>query len=72
VYAWYILKGKHLDIAKPGFRIALIVATVLSLSQLFMGHRSAEGVSKNQPAKLAAMEGHFISSGRADMYLLGY
>ena len=72
VYAWYILKGKYLEIARPGFRIALLVATVLSLSQLFMGHRSADGVSKNQPAKLAAMEGHFVAQGRADMYLLGY
>ncbi len=72
VNAWYILKNRHLAIAKPSFRIALVVATVFSLLQLFVGHRSAEGVAKNQPAKLAALEGHYDSVARADMYLLGY
>src|SRR5260370_40537516 len=57
VNAWYILHKKHLDIAKPSFKIALIVATVFSLLQLFTGHRSADGVAKYQPAELAAMEG---------------
>src|SRR5690606_21269428 len=47
-------------------------ATIFSLAQLFTGHRSAEGVSKNQPAKLAAFEGHFEASGPADMYLFGW
>ena len=72
VNAWYILKNKHLEIAKPSFKIALVVATVFSLLQLFVGHRSAEGVAQYQPAKLAAMEGHYDSSSSADMYLLGY
>ena len=72
VNAWYILKGKHLDIAKPSFKIALSVTTLFSLMQLFTGHLSADVVSANQPAKLAAMEGHFDSSARADMFILGY
>ncbi|MFN8291811.1 MAG: cytochrome ubiquinol oxidase subunit I [Chitinophagaceae bacterium] len=72
VNAWYILKKKHLEIAKPSFRIALAVGIVFSLAQLFLGHRSAEGVAKNQPAKMAAMEGHFDSTGAADMYILGW
>ncbi len=72
VHAYYILKGKYLDLAKRGFRIALVVATVFSLSQLIAGHKSAEGVAKHQPAKLAAMEGHYDSSAAADMYLFGW
>ena len=72
VSAYYIRKGLFTDIARPAFKIALVVATVFSLSQLFTGHKSAEGVAKNQPAKLAAMEGHFDSSARADLYLLGF
>lgn len=72
VNAWYLIKGRHLEIAKPSFKIALLVATIFSISQLFTGHKSAEGVAKNQPAKLAAMEGHFDSSAKADMYLLGW
>jgi cytochrome bd ubiquinol oxidase subunit I len=72
VNAWYILKKKHLAIAKPGFKIALVVATVFSLLQLYVGSRSADGVSKYQPAKLAAMEGHYDSLAKADMFIMGW
>ena len=71
VNAWYILKGKWLEIARPSFKIALAVATVFSLAQFVVGHKSADGVAKNQPAKLAAMEAHFDSAAKADMYILG-
>jgi cytochrome d ubiquinol oxidase subunit I len=71
VNAWYILKGKYLDIAKPAFKIALVVALLSSLSQLLSGSSSAEGVAEHQPAKLAAMEGHFDSTA-GDMYLFGW
>ena len=72
VNAYYILKNKFLDIAKPAFKIALAVATIFSLAQLYVGSRSADGVSKNQPAKLAALEGHYDSSAVADMYVFGW
>lgn len=72
VNAWYIVKGKHLAIAKPAFKIALTVALICSLCQLLSGHSSADGVAKNQPAKLAAMEGHYDSSAAAPMYLFGW
>jgi cytochrome bd ubiquinol oxidase subunit I len=72
VNAYYIVKKKHIEIAQKGFKIALIVAIAASYLQLFTGHKSADGVAKNQPAKLAALEGHFKASGPADMYLLGY
>jgi cytochrome d ubiquinol oxidase subunit I len=72
INAWYILKQRHLAIARPAFKIALTVAAVFSVAQLFTGSRSAEGVAKNQPAKLAAMEGHYDSLSKADMFLLGW
>lgn len=72
VNAWYILKNKHLEIAKPSFKIALAVASIFSLLQLFAGHKSAEVVSKYQPAKLAALEGHYDSLSKADLYLIGF
>ena len=72
VHAYYILKGKHLDISKKAFKIALFVATFFSLAQLFTGHKSADGVAKNQPAKLAAMEGHYVKNAPADLYLFGW
>lgn len=72
VHAYYILKNRHVAISKKAFKIALAVATVASLSQLLSGHKSAHGVSHNQPAKLAAMEGHFEANAPADMYLFGW
>jgi cytochrome bd ubiquinol oxidase subunit I len=72
VNAWYILKNRHTAIARPAFKIALTVAALASLAQLLSGHRSADGVAHNQPAKLAAMEGHYDSLAVADLYLLGW
>lgn len=72
VSAYYLLKNKHLDFAKKGLSISLIVAAVASILQLFVGHSSAVGVSKNQPAKLAAFEAHYDSSAIADLYLFGW
>lgn len=72
VHAYYLVKGRYVAISQRAFKIALVVATVFSLGQLMTGHHSAEGVAKNQPAKLAALEGHFEASAPADMYLLGW
>ena len=72
VHAYYLRKGKFVAISKKAFKIALTVATIFSLSQLISGHSSAEGVAHNQPAKLAALEGHFDASAPADMYVMGW
>ncbi len=72
VSAYYIIRNKHLVIAKKSFKIALVIATVFSITQLFIGHESAAGVAFNQPAKLASFEGHYDSSAVADMYLIGW
>lgn len=72
VHAYYLLKNRHVEISKRAFKIALAVATVFSLGQLVTGHSSADGVAHNQPAKLAALEGHFDSSAVADMYIFGW
>jgi cytochrome d ubiquinol oxidase subunit I len=72
VHAYYLLKNKHVSISKRAFKIALVVATIFSLGQLFTGHQSADGVAENQPAKLAAFEGHFEAEAPADLYLLGW
>ncbi len=72
VHAYYLVKGRYVELSKKAFKIALAVATVFSLSQLATGHSSADGVAENQPAKLAAMEGHFDSLAVADLYLFGW
>ncbi len=72
VSAWYIIKKKHLEFAEASMKAALIIALIISLSQLFIsGDRSVKMVHAYQPAKFAAMEGHW-KSGPADMAILGY
>ena len=72
VHAYYILKGRYVSISKKAFKITLIIATITSLAQLVAGHASAEVVAEHQPAKLAALEGHYDENAAADMYLLGW
>ncbi len=72
IHAWYLIKGKHQEISKSAFKIALSVALVFSILQLVSGHGSAEVVAEHQPAKLAAFEGHHDSLAPADMYLFGW
>jgi len=72
VHAYYLFKNRHVEISKKAFKMALIVATISGLLQLLSGHHSASGVAINQPAKLAAFEGHYDSLNVGDMYLFGY
>jgi cytochrome d ubiquinol oxidase subunit I len=72
VSAYYLLKNRHIEFAKASLKIGLTVAIFASCLQLWVGHKSAEGVAKNQPAKLAALEGHFDSSKPMDLYLFGW
>ena len=72
VHGYYLFKNRYVELSQKAFKIALLVATISALSQLFTGHRSADGVAENQPAKLAAFEGHFDSLAVADMYLVGW
>lgn len=72
VSAWFIIKNKHVEFAKASMKVALIIAFIISLSQVFIsGDLSSKLVHKYQPAKFAAMEGHW-KSGPADMTIHGF
>jgi cytochrome d ubiquinol oxidase subunit I len=70
ISAWYVLKKRHLDFAKKTFSIALVFGAASSLLMLVSGHFQARSVARHQPAKLAAIEGHF-HTGPADLHLFG-
>jgi cytochrome d ubiquinol oxidase subunit I len=72
VSAWYLLKKKHLNFARASLKVGLTVALGASLLQGFTGHISAQGVGKNQPAKLAAFEGLYDTTTNAPLVLVGY
>lgn len=71
VMAYYILKGRHEEVAKKSFLIALVVSVITSFAALGSGHRQAEKLVTTQPAKLAAFEGVFKTEGRSPLYLVG-
>ncbi|MBW8865355.1 MAG: cytochrome ubiquinol oxidase subunit I [Verrucomicrobia bacterium] len=72
VSAWYLLKHKHVEFARASLKIGLTVALGASLLQGFTGHVSAQGVAKNQPAKLAAFEGLYETTSNAPLVMIGY
>jgi cytochrome d ubiquinol oxidase subunit I len=72
VSAWYLLKKKHQEFARASLRVGLAVALAASLLQAVTGHVSAQGVAKNQPAKLAAFEGLYQTTSNAPLTLIGW
>ncbi len=72
VSAYYLIRNKYTEFARNSIKIALIVAMIASVLQLVTGHSSAVGVSEHQPAKMAAMEGHYEEEAPAPMYLFGW
>ena len=70
ISAYYILKDKHHDFARHSFNGALLFSLVASVGLAVNGHSQAQNVYRNQPAKLAAFEGHY-ETGRADLNLIG-
>ncbi len=72
VSAYYILKRRHLDVARRSFKIALVIATAGSLAALVQGHAQAKNVAEHQPSKLAAFEAHFeTGEGGTPLILFG-
>jgi cytochrome d ubiquinol oxidase subunit I len=72
VSSYYLLKKRHLDFAKASIKIGLAVAFISAVGNIVTGDTSAKGVARNQPAKLAAMEGVFEPYAPADVHLFGW
>ena len=73
VGAYYLLKKRHIELAKTMIRVALPIFTVLAMLQVAVfGANQATEVSTNQPAKLAAMEGVYQTRSCAPMYIFGW
>ncbi|MCK4934144.1 MAG: cytochrome ubiquinol oxidase subunit I [Simkaniaceae bacterium] len=72
VSAYYFLKKRHLAFARVSMKIGLIVASVSLVLQLISADYTARGVAKNQPEKLAAIEGIYKTEEKTPMTLIGY
>lgn len=71
VNAYFLLKNKALDIAKPSLKIALVFALCVTLAQIFIGDWHAKEVAAAQPAKLAAFEGVWQTESHAPLLVFG-
>lgn len=72
ICAYYFLKKKFLHFAKITMKISLVLALIVLVLQLISADSTAEGVAKNQPSKLAAMEGVYKTEKSTPMTLFGW
>ena len=70
ISAFYVLRGRHLPLATKSFKVSYVYALVASLLLFVSGHSQAVAVAHNQPAKIAAFEGHY-KTGPAPLWLVG-
>lgn len=72
IHAYFYLKGRAHKLNLAAFKIAMTIGAAASIAQPLIGHFSAQRVARFQPAKLAAMEGHFKTSTYAPLYIGGF
>ena len=73
VAGYYLLKRRHIELARTMIRVALPIFTVLAILQVgVFGANQAIEVANEQPEKLAAMEGLYDTQSCAPMYLVGW
>jgi len=72
ITAYYLLKKRHLYFARTTMKISLILAVIVLVLQLISADSTARGVSKNQPSKLAAMEGVYQTEESTPMNVIGW
>jgi cytochrome d ubiquinol oxidase subunit I len=69
ISAYHLLKKQHMEFFTRSFRIALTFGLIFSLFEVVEGHLHGSDLAKTQPAKLAAMEAHWVTGKEAPVYL---
>ncbi|MCX7868854.1 MAG: cytochrome ubiquinol oxidase subunit I [Terrimicrobiaceae bacterium] len=72
ISAFYLLRRRHLAFARASMRVGLALGAFATVLQIISGDISARGVVKNQPVKLAAMEGLYETRAFAPLHLFGW
>jgi cytochrome d ubiquinol oxidase subunit I len=72
VGAYYLLKKRSYNFAKLSLKMGLIAGAITLVLQLISADDTAKGVAKNQPIKLAAMEGVYKTQEYTPITLIGY
>ena len=69
VGARYLIGGRYREHARTMLKMGIAMAAVMAPLQLFIGDRHGLQVAEYQPAKLAAIEGHWQDDGPAPLVL---
>ncbi|MBX3732273.1 MAG: cytochrome ubiquinol oxidase subunit I [Verrucomicrobiae bacterium] len=72
ISAWWCLRGRHPEHARISLKIGVVLATVACVLQWIAADSTARGVARNQPTKLAAMEGLATTGPDASLGLVGW
>ena len=73
VSAWYLLKKRHVELAKSNLRVVLpLFILFATVNVVIFGANQAVEVTQNQPLKLASMEGLYQSESCARMFVVGW
>ena len=71
VSSWFLLKKKHLDLAKKSIVVASVFGLLASIFVIFTGDEAAYTSARVQPMKLAAMEGLYKGETNAGLVMVG-
>lgn len=69
VAAWYLLRNRNQDFAIKTIRIAVVVLSILTPFQVFLGDMQGLNAKEYQPLKVAAMEGLWETTKGAPLVL---
>lgn len=60
--AWYLLRNRHPEFFLKSFKLVIVLAIIVTPLQIFVGDGSGGSVFAHQPAKGAAIEGHWVTN----------
>ncbi|MDD4648450.1 MAG: cytochrome ubiquinol oxidase subunit I, partial [Desulfoplanes sp.] len=69
ISSWFLLKKRHLDMAKKSIVVASVFGLLASIFVIFTGDEAAYTSARVQPMKLAAMEGLYKGETNAGLIM---
>ena len=72
ISAYYLLRSRHVTFAKHAIRVALVLGFLFSAAMPLLGHLQALEIARDQPIKMAAMEGVYQTGSHKSLSIIGY
>jgi cytochrome d ubiquinol oxidase subunit I len=72
IAAWYLLKGRHVRLARSWMTTGLVLGLVTAIAMPFVGHWHAVQVAEEQPIKMAAFESVWETESNSTLWLFGW